>query len=144
MDICQSVMASFFVRAASGQFDLESPEDLQKLLAAMARNKLNFQARKEQAQRRDRRKQVSPRDEVDHRAAAATPSRHLAAQELLQEVHRRLTAEERQLVDWRNDGLEWTHIADRLSGSAEALRKKLARALDRIALELGVDEQAHE
>src|SRR5262245_17131627 len=32
MDICQSVMASFFVRAASGQFDLEQPEQLQKLL----------------------------------------------------------------------------------------------------------------
>ena len=38
MDICQSVMASFFVRAASGLYDLETPEQLLRLLATMARN----------------------------------------------------------------------------------------------------------
>jgi len=47
MDICQSVLASFFVRTAAGQFDLDGPEDLVKLLATMARNKLAGQARRE-------------------------------------------------------------------------------------------------
>ena len=28
MDICQSVLTSFFVRAAAGQYDLETPEQL--------------------------------------------------------------------------------------------------------------------
>ena len=45
MDICQSVLASFFVRAATGQYELETPEQLLKLLTAMARNKLTTQAR---------------------------------------------------------------------------------------------------
>src|SRR5215212_4799414 len=54
MDICQSVLKSFFVRAAAGQYDLETPEQLLKLLASMARNKLTTQARGEHAQRRDR------------------------------------------------------------------------------------------
>src|SRR5207302_11338874 len=49
MDICQSVLASFFVRAASGQYDLQEPNQLLKLLTAMARNKLKFQARKQRA-----------------------------------------------------------------------------------------------
>jgi hypothetical protein len=31
-DICQSVMASFFVRAAAGQFNLERPDELIRLL----------------------------------------------------------------------------------------------------------------
>src|SRR5881394_2394249 len=53
MDICQSVMASFFLRAASGQYELKEPDQLLKLLTAMARNKLKFQARKQRAQRRD-------------------------------------------------------------------------------------------
>src|SRR3954451_3991768 len=52
MDICQSVMKSFFVRAASGQYDLETPEKVLGLLAAMARNKLASQARRQGAQRR--------------------------------------------------------------------------------------------
>ena len=37
-DICQSVLASFFVRAASGQYDLQKPEQLIRLLIGMARN----------------------------------------------------------------------------------------------------------
>jgi hypothetical protein len=40
MDICQSVLASFFVRAAAGQYDLDSPGQLVWLLAVMARHKL--------------------------------------------------------------------------------------------------------
>src|SRR5262245_48907026 len=47
MDICQSVMGSFFYRAALGQFDLERPEDLVRLLVTMARNKLADQARRQ-------------------------------------------------------------------------------------------------
>ena len=46
MDISQSVLASFFVRAAAGQYDLEGPEQLQGLLIGMVRNKLAFQVRK--------------------------------------------------------------------------------------------------
>src|ERR1700730_3147059 len=39
-DICQSVLLSFFVRAATGQYRLEQPRDLRNLLVAMAQNKL--------------------------------------------------------------------------------------------------------
>ena len=35
MDICQSVMASFFVRAALGQYELNTPDQLLRLLATM-------------------------------------------------------------------------------------------------------------
>jgi hypothetical protein len=56
MDICQSVLASCFVRATSGAFDLDNPEQLMKLLVTMARNKLASQARKQYAQRRDKRR----------------------------------------------------------------------------------------
>src|SRR5262245_29454715 len=59
MDICQSVLSSFFVRVASGQYTLETPEQLIKLLATLARSKLAFQLRKQHAQRRDPRCLVS-------------------------------------------------------------------------------------
>src|SRR5690242_5885727 len=45
-DICQSVMASFFVRATAGEFELNGPEQLQHLLARMGRNKLVNAARR--------------------------------------------------------------------------------------------------
>jgi hypothetical protein len=47
MDICRSVLASFFVRTAAGQFEFHTPDDLVKLLVTMTRNKLASQARKE-------------------------------------------------------------------------------------------------
>src|SRR5262245_963424 len=53
MDICQSVLASFFVRAAAGQYDLERPEQVAALLVQMARHKLGHQVSKQTARRRD-------------------------------------------------------------------------------------------
>src|SRR5437660_12212613 len=53
MDVCQSVLLSFFVRAASGQYDLDTPEQLLRLLTTMARNQLLNQARPGPAPRRD-------------------------------------------------------------------------------------------
>lgn len=141
MDVCQSVMASFFVRAASGQYDLQEPEQLQKLLVAMARNKLAFQVRKQRAQRRDIRKQVGGLlEDLALPAPIDTPSRQVADADLLMAVHRKLSDEEKQLVECRNQGMEWSDIAAKLGGSPEALRKQLARALDRIASELGIDD----
>src|SRR5476651_634899 len=56
VDICQSVMASFFVRAAAGQYDLNQPLQLLRLLISMARNKVAQAARHQRAQRRDNRR----------------------------------------------------------------------------------------
>src|SRR2546425_4632263 len=56
MDICQSVLANFFVRAASGQFQLETADQLVKLLVTMARNKLTNYALQQRAARRDQRR----------------------------------------------------------------------------------------
>src|SRR5579872_6883251 len=45
VDVCQSVLASFFVRAAAGQYDLNDPSQLVGLLVRMAQNKLAGRAR---------------------------------------------------------------------------------------------------
>jgi RNA polymerase sigma-70 factor (ECF subfamily) len=141
MDICQSVMASFFIRAASGQYELKTPGQLVKLLTAMARNKLNSQARKQFAQRRDSRRVASgiPHDGqfIDPKDS---PSMVIAAQDLLREVHRRLSPEDRRILELRNQGHEWAAVAEELGGSAEGLRRKLSRALDRVTEQLGLDD----
>src|SRR5436190_19371790 len=56
MDVCQSVLASFFLRAAAGQYEVQEPGQLVALLFRMARNKLAHQVAREQAQRRDARR----------------------------------------------------------------------------------------
>jgi RNA polymerase sigma-70 factor (ECF subfamily) len=145
MDICQSVLASFFVRAALGQFELNAPEQLLQLLATMARHKLADQVDRERADRRDnRRVTAGSGDAAEVLSPATSPGEQVAARELLQEVQLRLSPEERRLVELRQDGLEWADIAARLGGSAEGLRKRLARATNRVAQELGLDELDHE
>src|SRR3954471_24160388 len=98
MDVCQSVMMSFFVRAASGQYDLDTPEQLLRLLTTMARNKLLNQTRQHHAACRDHR-MVSEVAERDLVSETPEPSREVEARELLQEVHARLSPEELLLVE---------------------------------------------
>ncbi len=142
MDICQSVLANFFTRAAAGQFDLERPEDLLKLLVTMARNKLRDQVRHQQARRRDNRRLEGGSPDVLAEVAGGdgTPSQIVAGEELLREVRRRLTDEERYLAEQRAQNRDWADLAAELGGSPEALRKRLARALDRVTRELGLEE----
>jgi RNA polymerase sigma-70 factor (ECF subfamily) len=138
MDICQSVLASFFVRAAAGQYDLEEPRQLVSLLCQMARHKLAHQVVKQQAGRRDVRR-IEGAADADGFARGGTPSELVVNQELLEEFRKRLTPEELQLAERRGDGVNWATIAADLGGTAEGRRKQLARALDRVCRELKLD-----
>jgi RNA polymerase sigma-70 factor (ECF subfamily) len=144
-DVCQSVLADFFVRAALGRFELDNPEQLVQLLAVMARHKLVNQAKKQQAQRRDQRRlEMVPAEQIELAAAGPSPSRQVAAQELLREARARLSLQERKLLELREQGREWAQIAAEVGGSPDALRKQLARAVERVAQQLGLDEVPHE
>jgi RNA polymerase sigma-70 factor (ECF subfamily) len=139
MDICQSVMASFFVRAAVGQYDLEQPEQLLGLLVQMARHKLTDQIKQQQAQRRDIRRVQDVERHGDNLAGPdPSPSEWCAGQELLQEFRKRLSAEEQQIADRRAEGHDWAAIAAELGGTPDSRRMQLGRALDRVAAQLGL------
>ncbi len=138
MDICQSVLASFFVHAASGAYDLGRPEQLRALLVQMARYKLLKQVKYQQRQRRDVRRAQADAAELDVAADAETPSQLAAGRELLAEFQRRLTDEERRLAELRSAGHDWVAVAAALGGSPEGRRKQLARAVERVSLELGL------
>jgi RNA polymerase sigma factor (sigma-70 family) len=140
-DICQSVMASFFARLALGQYDLSEPGRLASLLMKMARSKVATRARRAEVTRRDRQGQgmvaQAMRAVVD---PAPEPGRLVMGRDLLEQFHRRLEPDERALSDRRAKGCTWTEIAADVGSTPEALRKKLARALNRVACELGLDD----
>jgi RNA polymerase sigma-70 factor (ECF subfamily) len=139
MDVCQSVLGSFFVRAALGQFDLQTPEQLLNLLVSMSRRKVADVAREAGAARRDYRREQAGAEQAPLFDRGATPSQEVAGAELLVEFRRRLSPEERQLAEQRAAGLEWEQIAAQRGASPEALRKQLTRAIDRVAQELGLE-----
>jgi RNA polymerase sigma-70 factor (ECF subfamily) len=138
MDICQSVLASFFVRAALGQYQLEKPEELIKLLAVMARNKVADQARKPRLTSPDGADGAVRLE--DMAAAGPSPSRQIAGRDMLERVRNQLSEEERQLADQRAAGREWADIAAELGRNPDALRKQLTRAIERVAQHLHLDE----
>jgi RNA polymerase sigma-70 factor (ECF subfamily) len=140
MDICQSVMGSFFLRAALGEYDLNQPQDLIRLLISMTRNKVVDATRRQRAQRRDHRRATSL-EAVDLATDAPSPSQVVEERELLALFRGRLSVEERQLAELRAAGREWADIARELGGTAEARRKQLTRAISRVSHELGLEEQ---
>src|SRR5262245_30396160 len=132
VDVCQAVLASFFLRAAVGEFDLEQPGQLIALLVGMARHKLSEQVRHHQRQRRDVRRVAADAGEVDPAGASETPSQVVSGKELLEEFRKRLSEEERQLAELRAEGQDWQAIAARLGGTPEGRRKQLMRAIERV------------
>jgi RNA polymerase sigma-70 factor (ECF subfamily) len=145
MDICQSVLLSFFTRAALGQFDLEDPSQLVRLLVGMTRNKVRYQVRRERAQRRDhRRAQVLEPATCDAVTTEPGPSEIVATRDLLDTFRAHLSPDERRMADLRGQGWEWTEVAAEMGGTPEGRRKQLGRALDRVAEQLGLDEDTYE
>jgi RNA polymerase sigma factor (sigma-70 family) len=135
VDICQSVLANFFVRVVAGRFDLPEPGHLLRLLVRMAHNKLVDHGRKP-----DHRKETADAGGLGDAAGREdSPSQIVAEQELLQAVRGQLTDEERRIAERRADGRSWAEIAAELSGNAEAVRKKMARAVERVCRRLGLD-----
>jgi RNA polymerase sigma-70 factor (ECF subfamily) len=126
-DICQSILADFFARAARGEFDLESHEQLAGLLLTMARNKLVTQAR------RNHKHRGSLPPGWDAADSHPSPAQQAAERELLQAARARLSPEELWLFEQNKvRGRTWDAIAQEKGADANALRMRLTRALARV------------
>src|SRR5262249_21767027 len=127
---------------AAGQFDLRDPPQLFRLLVTMTRHKLASVARLHYRQRRDARRMSAAGHAKAERSAASggDPGAIVAGNELLRKFRESLTAEERQLAEWRNEGVSWAEIARRLGGTSDARRLQLSRAVERVTRDLGLEE----
>lgn len=139
-DIFQSVFLNFYVRVMGGQFDLEEPTQLLRLLATMARNRITDHARKPSARAQD----GGPELWNDVAAGGDSPSDAVAEEEMLRKVHDLLTLEERDLAEQRSAGRSWQELADERGSTPDALRKQLARALARVGEVLDPGGDRHE
>ena len=141
-DICQSIFANFFVRATVGQFEFDRPEALLRLLSQMAKNKLIDRHRRETVRQPKGEARLVYGEIVDDLKSPhenGSPSQDLQAKELLAAVEAKMTEGERRMSRMRREGLPWNEIANQLGESADALRKRLSRAVDRILAELKIE-----
>jgi RNA polymerase sigma-70 factor (ECF subfamily) len=143
-DLCQVVLASFWIRAAVGQYDIADSYDLKKLLARIASNKVADLARRPEFR--------VPPVPVDGNgvgggepvAPEPGPASQLALSELIHKAEHLLTDRERPIAELRKEGLTWEEVAERLGKNADALRKTLDRATRRIMCALGLEEPSDE
>lgn len=141
VDVCQSVFASFLLRLSAGEYEIDSQEGMRKLLYGIAKNKFLMIQRREQTKKRCRKltQSLSTMDEVeaDRTGLSVTRFDNL---DLLNSVAQRFMPDERELFELRSTGLTWSDIADRTGESPELLRKRLSRAVQRISVELGLED----
>jgi DNA-directed RNA polymerase specialized sigma24 family protein len=140
-DICQSVLTALFSGLAAGRFVLDEPRHLLRLVVRMAQNRVRDEARRHRADRRDsRRTEDAPGGNRVHSLldARPTPSKIVGGKELVEEIYRRLSPAERYLTEQRVLGRSWAALGAELNESPEALRKRLARAVQEITRQLGL------
>jgi RNA polymerase sigma-70 factor (ECF subfamily) len=132
IDIWQSIAAEFFARVASGNFDLDTPEHVRRLLATMALNKLRNKIRGAGPGR------VSLAQGQETIDPHPTPVEEAADRELVRLVYGLLSEEERQLLELRLEKNSWATIAKRLGGTEAGRRMQYNRARARVTAALGL------
>jgi RNA polymerase sigma factor (sigma-70 family) len=118
-DVSQSVLFRFLLRATEGKYEIESPKQLRALLWKMARNRISDLSRHE--------KNAGHEFPSDLPAPGSSPGSHVEREDSLAEFQKQLSAESRQVHQWRNEGLEWDEIGKRLGKPPQAVRIRLAR-----------------
>lgn len=141
VDVSQSVLASFFIRAAVGEYELDQPEQLARLLVTMARNRVRSRARRERRQVRDVRR-LAAKPGVLEEIADGRPSPFdvVSRKDQLERVKSSLTAEELAIFELRSIGLSWGEVTERLGGTIQARRMQLSRGIERLEWQLNLVE----
>jgi hypothetical protein len=90
--------------------------------------------------RSDVRVNIKERMEENRAVSETTPSKSLSYEELVREAEGLLTPEERELIALRKQGYGWIEIGSRLGEDPECLRKRMARTMDLVIEQLGLEE----
>jgi RNA polymerase sigma factor (sigma-70 family) len=137
-DILQSVMLRLWLGLWVGEYDIETPESLNRLLKVLTRNCVVDVVRYWTAECRDVREQRS----ANLSSAAgdeAFPSQIVEVSETLEALRRELPERELKILEARQAGQDWESIAQELGGDlpADSVRRQHQRVVKRLLTKLG-------
>ncbi len=143
-DVALSAWRSFFVGAREGQFALNAPGDLWRLLASITLHKVCRQARRHGAARRaidrDQSLQLLPEDKTPTTKRLLNgPEGQLALTEKVDAIMAKLDAPARRILDLRLQGEKLGAIALRTGRSERTVRRTLARIRHLLVARIGTD-----
>lgn len=137
-DILQSVMLRLWVGLCAGEFELDSPDALRHLLAAMTRNRIVDIARYWTAECRDVRELRTVnlgavKDSED------VPSQVLEMTETLTALRTELPERDRRILEARQAGRDWESVAAELGDKLppDSVRRQHQRVVARLLKRLG-------
>lgn len=131
-DIVLSAYRSFFVGARDGRFVLQRSGDLWRLLATITIHKLNRQAKRHSAERRDVQREVTLADDA-HFAREPTAEEAVALADELESILRPLDPLLRRVLELRLQGQSLEEIAAITMRSERTVRRSLAEIREAIA-----------
>ena len=139
-DIVQSVFRTFFHRAREGQFQIDDPDDLCKLLARITVHKTLRQIAFHRRAKRDACQEAGQGDaEADHMmsllASEPTPEDTVALYDQMEHFLGQLGTEDRRILQMRMEGYSNVEIADKLNITDRKIRRLLERIRGQAALE---------
>jgi RNA polymerase sigma-70 factor (ECF subfamily) len=132
-DAVQSALNSFFLRYASGQYELATWDDLWGLLARITAHKCGHRLERFQAARRDVRREVSASAADDSNpswvilARGPTPAQASMLTELLEGLHRSLGERDRGILALHLQGVDAVAICAQMQCSERTLFRVLER-----------------
>jgi DNA-directed RNA polymerase specialized sigma24 family protein len=132
-DICQSVLKSFFCGIRAGRYDLDGPDQLRRLLSAMARLHVATRARDASVILRE---VLHADGAIDRPDPGPGPEKAVDDKDLVEVVLKHLSPDELDILVQKVDGKTWAQIAAGLESTEDAVRKKLARATQGVRDEL--------
>jgi RNA polymerase sigma-70 factor (ECF subfamily) len=139
-DIVQSVFRTFFHRAREGQFQIDDPDDLCKLLARITVHKTLRQiAFHKRAKRNACQETGQGDDDADHMisllASEPTPEDTVALYDQMDHFLGQLGSEDRLILQMRMEGYTNVEIAEKLNITDRKIRRLLERIRGQAALE---------
>ena len=131
-DIVQSVFRTFFHRAKQGQFHLEDPEDVVKLLARITVHKTFRQIAFHKRAKRDATAEAPHGDDAQDlllKLVTGEPSPEEAAEfvDNLEHFFNQLKSEERRILEMRMEGYTNVEIANHLKITDRKIRRIMER-----------------
>lgn len=131
-DIVQSVFRTFFQRAREGQFHVEDPDDLCKLLARITVHKTFRQIAHHKRAKRDPGQETAQRDDSQEMLMSIltgepTPEEATAFLDQLEHFFAELTLRERQILELRMQGYTDVEIAEKLGISDRQIRRDMEK-----------------
>jgi RNA polymerase sigma-70 factor (ECF subfamily) len=131
-DVVQSVFRTFFDRAKAGQFQLEDPDDVCKLLARITVHKTLRQIAYHKAAKRDPSLETSQSTEGQDRLMELldrepTPDDANAFMDQLEHFLGSLRPQDRQILELRMQGYNNLEIAEKLEVSDRKIRRLMER-----------------